>query len=55
MCIHVLEIDLNDIVELIVYDEAVTFNTNHDVHLHGFDFAVVAMDKVNFTLLSIQR
>ena len=45
-CIHLLEVDLNDVVELIVFDQAYTFTTNHNVHLHGFSFAVLGMDKV---------
>ena len=48
MCIHVLEVNLNDVVELIVFDEAVTFKSNHNVHLHGYSFTVVGMDKVSY-------
>ena len=45
-CIHTLEVNLDDVVEIIVFDEAYTFKTNHNIHLHGFSFAVLGMDKV---------
>jgi hypothetical protein len=38
---------LNDVVELVIFDKAFAFKTNHNVHLHGYSFAVVGMDKVN--------
>jgi L-ascorbate oxidase len=49
-CIHVLELELNDLVELIVIDEAFTHVSNHPMHLHGHSYAVIGMDKVIFEL-----
>ncbi|XP_067670637.1 uncharacterized protein [Haliotis asinina] len=46
-CIHLIKVDLNDTVEMVLIDEGVTFNANHPMHLHGHHFRVVAMDRVN--------
>ncbi|GFN91551.1 multicopper oxidase [Plakobranchus ocellatus] len=46
-CTHKLDVALGDLVELIVVDEGVTFNANHPMHLHGFKFRTVALDKLN--------
>ncbi|XP_046548487.1 laccase-1-like isoform X1 [Haliotis rubra] len=46
-CIHLIKVDLDDTVELVLIDEGVTFNANHPIHLHGHHFRVVAMDRVN--------
>ncbi|XP_071085419.1 uncharacterized protein [Haliotis cracherodii] len=46
-CIHVIKVDLDDTVEMVLIDEGVTFNANHPIHLHGHHFRVVAMDRVN--------
>jgi L-ascorbate oxidase len=45
-CIHVLELELNDLVELIIVDEGFTFQSNHPMHLHGHSFAVIGVNKV---------
>jgi L-ascorbate oxidase len=46
-CIHVLEVDLNDLVEVILVDEGFTYQTNHPLHLHGQSFALMGIDKVS--------
>jgi hypothetical protein len=48
---YILEVDLNDVVEIIVFDQAYTFTTNHNVHFHGFSFAVLGIDKVYYYLI----
>ncbi|XP_053398492.1 uncharacterized protein LOC123558060 [Mercenaria mercenaria] len=45
-CVYRLHVQLNDTVEIIVIDEGVTFNANHPVHLHGYKFYVVGMDRL---------
>lgn len=45
-CVHVIELNLNDLVELVVVDEGFTFQSNHPMHLHGFRFAVIGIEKV---------
>ncbi|XP_048246877.1 laccase-2-like isoform X1 [Haliotis rufescens] len=46
-CIHIIKVDLDDTVEMVLIDEGVAFNANHPIHLHGHHFRVVAMDRVN--------
>ncbi|GFR76640.1 laccase-4-like, partial [Elysia marginata] len=53
-CLHKLDVSLGDLVELIVVDQGVTFNANHPMHLHGFKFRAVALDKLN-TSTSVQE
>ena len=45
-CTHVLKVKLNQVVELILVDEAVTYDSIHPIHLHGYSFRVVAQTKV---------
>ncbi|XP_069129876.1 uncharacterized protein [Argopecten irradians] len=56
-CLHTLKVDLNDVVELIVIDEGKVFNANHPMHLHGYKFKVIGMDRLNdsTTLEEVQR
>jgi hypothetical protein len=46
-CLHTLEVNLNDLVELVIIDGA-GLNENHPVHLHGHSFAVLGLGKVFF-------
>lgn len=39
--------DLNDLIEVIFVDGG-TQQENHPFHLHGYSFAVLGMDKVNY-------
>ncbi|XP_011688158.1 PREDICTED: laccase-1-like isoform X2 [Wasmannia auropunctata] len=45
-CTHVLQVKINSVVELVLIDEGVPFEANHPFHLHGYQFRVVAMEKV---------
>ncbi|XP_077987804.1 uncharacterized protein LOC144442357 [Glandiceps talaboti] len=45
-CTHVHEVELGQVVELIIADEGVTWNSNHPMHLHGHSFRVVAIEKL---------
>ena len=48
-CLHIQYVDLNDVVEVILADggEADPNDAeNHVFHLHGYRFAVMAMEKV---------
>ncbi|PIK55769.1 hypothetical protein BSL78_07329 [Apostichopus japonicus] len=48
-CTHVITADLGEIVELVVIDEGVTFGASHPMHLHGYSFRVVAMEKLGLS------
>ncbi|XP_071116464.1 uncharacterized protein [Haliotis cracherodii] len=48
-CINVMEVALDDTVEIILIDEGSFSSTNHPFHLHGYNFRVVAMDKINIS------
>jgi FtsP/CotA-like multicopper oxidase with cupredoxin domain len=52
-CIHVLEINLNELVELVIVDEGFTYQSNHPMHLHGYEFAVIGIEKVVVELLFV--
>ncbi|XP_023021671.1 uncharacterized protein [Leptinotarsa decemlineata] len=45
-CYHAVKIPLNATVELIFIDEAAGSVGNHPMHLHGFNFRVVGMEKI---------
>jgi len=44
-CVHTLNVNLNDIVEVIVVDGG-SQGENHPIHLHGQSFAILGVDKV---------
>jgi L-ascorbate oxidase len=57
-CIHLIEVDFNDLVEFVFVGETLTqfkppIKVNHPIHLHGHAFAVVSMDKVFKLFLNI--
>lgn len=54
-CSHVLQVPLNSTVELILVDEGYKFDANHPFHLHGHDFRVVAMERVQASGISLER
>lgn len=37
---------MNAVVELIIIDEGFSYDANHPVHLHGYAFRVVAMERM---------
>ncbi|XP_038051053.1 oxidoreductase OpS5-like [Patiria miniata] len=45
-CTHVLEIELGKVVELVLIDNGLVLNNSHPMHLHGYRFQVLAMDKL---------
>ncbi len=45
-CIYTYEFDIGDVVEFVIADEGFTFQSNHPMHLHGQQFAVLAIQKV---------
>ncbi|XP_011645340.1 laccase-1-like isoform X2 [Pogonomyrmex barbatus] len=45
-CTHVLQVKLNSVVELVLIDEGVPYDANHPFHLHGYQFRVVAMERI---------
>lgn len=46
-CTHRLQVALGDVVELVLIDEGVTFDANHPMHLHGYKFRVIGIDRIN--------
>ncbi|ESO98873.1 hypothetical protein LOTGIDRAFT_158826 [Lottia gigantea] len=55
-CVHRIQVELGDVVELVMVDEGVPFNANHPMHLHGHAFRVVAMDRLgNMTSVDYVR
>ncbi|XP_066583904.1 uncharacterized protein [Prorops nasuta] len=56
-CTHALQIKYGSIVELILVDEGVTYDANHPFHLHGYQFRVIAMERLgrNVTVDEIKR
>ncbi|XP_066146897.1 uncharacterized protein [Euwallacea fornicatus] len=45
-CPHAYALPLNSVVELVIIDEGFAFDANHPLHLHGYAFRVVAMEKL---------
>ncbi|KAK9884426.1 hypothetical protein WA026_007273 [Henosepilachna vigintioctopunctata] len=45
-CPHVIQVDLNAVVELFLIDKGFAYDANHPFHLHGHAFRVVAMERV---------
>lgn len=37
---------MGSIVELVIIDEGLAYDANHPIHMHGYKFRVVAMEKV---------
>ncbi|XP_046822768.1 laccase-1-like [Vespa crabro] len=46
-CTHVLQVKLNSVVEVILIDEGITYEANHPFHLHGYQFRVIGMERLN--------
>ncbi|XP_046686745.1 LOW QUALITY PROTEIN: laccase-12-like, partial [Homalodisca vitripennis] len=45
-CLYVMEVPTNSNVELILIDLGKPFNANHPIHLHGYAFHVIGMDRL---------
>lgn len=54
-CTHVLQVQLNSTVELIIVDEGYMYDANHPFHLHGHHFRVVGMERVQSTGITINE
>ena len=48
-CTHTYNVRMNSVVEVVLIDKG-KVQTNHPMHLHGYYYRVVAMEKVNKTL-----
>ena len=45
-CVYMLEFNIGDVVEFVIVDESIIFQSNHPMHLHGHSFAVLGIDKL---------
>ncbi|XP_046680742.1 laccase-1-like isoform X2 [Homalodisca vitripennis] len=45
-CLYVMEVPTNSNVELILIDIGEPFDANHPIHLHGYAFRVIGMDRL---------
>ncbi|CAG9861310.1 unnamed protein product [Phyllotreta striolata] len=45
-CPHVIKVPVGAVVELVFIDEGLAYNANHPIHLHGYAFRVVAMERL---------
>ncbi|CAG9772968.1 unnamed protein product [Ceutorhynchus assimilis] len=56
-CPYVYQIPLDAVVELVIIDEGFAYNANHPLHLHGYAFRVVAMEKIgeNVTVAQVKE
>lgn len=46
-CTHRVKIKLGEVVEMVLVDEGKHMDNNHPMHMHGYNFRVVAMEKVH--------
>lgn len=44
-CMHVLEVNLNDLVEMVFVDGGDLAET-HPIHIHGYNYAIIGSEKV---------
>lgn len=54
-CTHVLQVPLNSTVEIVLVDEGYKYDANHPFHLHGHDFRVVAMERIQPTGVNVEQ
>ncbi|XP_030755871.1 laccase-2-like [Sitophilus oryzae] len=56
-CPHGYQIPLNAVVELVIIDEGFAYDANHPLHLHGYAFRVVAMERLgrNVTVDEVKK
>nr|XP_031845394.1 laccase-1-like isoform X2 [Nomia melanderi]XP_031845395.1 laccase-1-like isoform X2 [Nomia melanderi]XP_031845396.1 laccase-1-like isoform X2 [Nomia melanderi]XP_031845397.1 laccase-1-like isoform X2 [Nomia melanderi]XP_031845399.1 laccase-1-like isoform X2 [Nomia melanderi]XP_031845400.1 laccase-1-like isoform X2 [Nomia melanderi] len=56
-CTHVLRVKLGSVVEVVLVDEGFAYDANHPFHLHGYQFRVVAMERVgrNVTVETVRE
>ncbi|CAL7934818.1 unnamed protein product [Xylocopa violacea] len=53
-CTHVLRVKLDSVVEIVLVDEGFAYDANHPFHLHGYQFRVIAMERVGKNV-TVQR
>ncbi|XP_076673352.1 uncharacterized protein LOC143371730 [Andrena cerasifolii] len=56
-CTHVLQVALDSVVEIVLVDEGLAYDANHPFHLHGYQFRVIAMERIgrNVTVETVKR
>lgn len=54
-CAHVIQVPLNATVELVLIDEGYKYDANHPFHLHGHDFRVVSMERIQSTGVTVEQ
>ncbi|XP_026666521.1 laccase-1-like isoform X2 [Ceratina calcarata] len=56
-CTHVLRVKLDSVVEIVLVDEGFAYDANHPFHLHGYQFRVIAMERVgkNITVSRVKE
>lgn len=54
-CNHILQVPLNATIEVILVDEGFRYDANHPFHLHGHDFRVVGMGRIQSTGVTIEQ
>ncbi|XP_076239494.1 uncharacterized protein LOC143182413 [Calliopsis andreniformis] len=56
-CTHVLQVKLASIVEIVLVDEGLAYDANHPFHLHGYQFRVIAMERLgrNITVEKVKK
>ncbi|XP_065347467.1 uncharacterized protein LOC135944434 isoform X1 [Cloeon dipterum] len=48
-CLHRIKVNVNDIVDFVLFDEGNRFDANHPFHLHGHAFHVMAIKKLGMS------
>lgn len=48
VCTNVINLPKNQLVDLVMFDETNKYRLGHPFHLHGYQFAVIAMNKVKY-------
>lgn len=54
-CAHIIQVPLNATVELILVDEGYKYDANHPFHLHGHDFRVIGMERIQRTGVTVEQ
>lgn len=54
-CSHIIQVPLNATVELVLIDEGYKYDANHPFHLHGHDFRVISMERIQSTGVTVEQ
>ncbi|KAG5884696.1 hypothetical protein JTB14_013708 [Gonioctena quinquepunctata] len=56
-CHHGIKVPLGAVVELVFVDEGFAYDANHPLHLHGYSFRIVAMERMgkNVTVEEVKK